>query len=50
MATIIMLGSMILLVSPDNHIYLYIFAGLISVMKVSAANKRQMAPTSLRQK
>jgi hypothetical protein len=50
MATIIMLSSMVLLQAPDLHIYLYIFAGLISVMKVLAANKRQMAQTSLRQK
>jgi hypothetical protein len=50
MTIIIILSSMVLLQSPDNHIYLYIFAGLISAMKVLATNKRQMAPTPLRQK
>lgn len=50
MAIIIMFSSMFVLVAPDNHIYIYIYAGLISVIKVFVIDKRQMTQTSLQQK
>jgi hypothetical protein len=47
---IIMLGSMVLLQSPVNHIYLYIFVGLISAMKVISINERQIMQITPAQK
>lgn len=38
----IIIGSMFLVQPPDNHIYLYIFAGLICVMKVLQTNKNEI--------
>jgi len=41
-AILIIISSMFLIQAPDNHVYLYIFAGLISVMKVLQSNKREI--------
>ncbi len=38
---LIILSSMFLLQTPDNHIYLYIFAGIVSGMKVLQTNKSE---------
>nr|WP_256465877.1 O-antigen ligase family protein [Sulfurovum sp. XGS-02] len=37
---LLIIGSMFLVQPPDNHIYLYLFAGLICVMKALQTNKK----------